>query len=114
MADWRAANSGASTAEFRTWENVSKLLFFPLHPWPILCIHKHALQELFNLFFAGDCVMPAVVDKEVCSGCANCVDVCPCDAIEMDGDIAVVDADACGDCGQCVDECPTDAITMED
>ncbi len=55
--------------------------------------------------------MVAIVDKETCTGCANCVDVCPVDAIEMVDEIAVV-SDACIDCGQCVDECPVDAIEM--
>lgn len=56
--------------------------------------------------------MVAVVDKETCTGCENCVDVCPVDAIEMVDGKAVV-SDACIDCGQCVDECPVEAISMD-
>ena len=56
--------------------------------------------------------MPAVVDKETCTGCENCVEACPVDAIEMQDGKGVVN-DACIDCGQCVDECPVDAITMQ-
>ena len=56
--------------------------------------------------------MPAVVDKETCTGCENCVEACPVDAIAMEDGIAVV-SDACIDCGQCVDECPVDAIEMQ-
>ncbi len=56
--------------------------------------------------------MAAVVDKETCTGCGACVEVCPVDAIEMDGDVAKV-SDACIDCGQCVDECPVEAISMQ-
>jgi Fe-S-cluster-containing hydrogenase component 2 len=57
--------------------------------------------------------MTAIVDVETCSGCGECVEVCPLDAIEMKDDKAVVDADTCGDCGACVDVCPTEAITVE-
>ncbi len=56
--------------------------------------------------------MPAVVDKDTCTGCENCVDICPVDAIEMQDGKAVV-SDDCIDCGQCVDECPVDAIEMQ-
>ncbi|MFO7822238.1 MAG: 4Fe-4S binding protein [Lentisphaeria bacterium] len=56
--------------------------------------------------------MPAVVDKETCTGCENCVEVCPVDAISMNDGKAEVD-DSCIDCGQCVDECPVDAISMQ-
>ena len=57
--------------------------------------------------------MPAVVDKETCTGCESCVDVCPVDAIEMKDGLAVISADDCTDCGQCVDECPVEAIEMQ-
>ncbi len=57
--------------------------------------------------------MPAVVDKDTCTGCEACVEVCPVDAIEMNDGKAVVDADTCIDCAQCVDECPVEAIEMQ-
>ena len=56
--------------------------------------------------------MAAVVDKEACTGCGACVEICPVDAIEIVADKAVV-SDACIDCGQCVDECPVEAIEMK-
>lgn len=55
--------------------------------------------------------MAAQVDKEKCTGCGLCIDVCPVEAIELDDDIAKVDEDTCTDCGACVDECPNEAIT---
>ncbi len=57
--------------------------------------------------------MTAIVDKETCSGCGDCVDACPLDAIEMQDGKAVVDEDTCGDCGACVDVCPTESITVD-
>jgi ferredoxin len=57
--------------------------------------------------------MAAKVDKDTCTGCEACVDVCPVDAIEMGEGKAVISADDCIDCGQCVDECPVDAISMD-
>ena len=56
--------------------------------------------------------MPAVVDRETCTGCEACVSTCPTEAIEMVDDKARV-TDACVDCGQCVDACPVEAIEMQ-
>jgi Fe-S-cluster-containing hydrogenase component 2 len=57
--------------------------------------------------------MPAKVDKEKCTGCESCVEVCPVEAIKMVDDKAVVNEDDCTDCGQCVDECPAEAIELK-
>ena len=57
--------------------------------------------------------MTAIVNKETCNGCAECIEVCPLDAIEVKDGVAVVDEDTCGDCGACVDACPTESITVD-
>ncbi|MCD4829237.1 MAG: 4Fe-4S binding protein [Candidatus Cloacimonetes bacterium] len=56
--------------------------------------------------------MAVNLDKEKCIGCAACVDTCPVEALEMDGDKVKVDEDACVDCGACVDSCPVEALSM--
>ena len=56
--------------------------------------------------------MPANVDAEKCTGCGNCVDVCPVEAIRVENELALVDADVCTECGLCVDDCPIDAIVL--
>ena len=56
--------------------------------------------------------MAAVVDTEKCTGCGDCVEACPVEAIKLENELAVVDEDECTDCGTCQDECPNDAITV--
>jgi ferredoxin len=57
--------------------------------------------------------MPAVIDRDKCTGCGACIDECPSGAISMKDGKAIVDEDACVDCGVCVDACPEEAISME-
>jgi Fe-S-cluster-containing hydrogenase component 2 len=56
--------------------------------------------------------MAAQVDEDKCFGCGLCVDVCPVEAISLEGDKAKVDEDKCTECGQCVEECPNEAISI--
>ncbi len=53
------------------------------------------------------------IDKNMCTGCEECVDNCPAEAISMEGNVAVIAADACTECGECVEVCPAEAITEE-
>ena len=57
--------------------------------------------------------MPAVVDQDKCEGCAECIEACPTEAIEMVDEKAKIKEDECADCAACVDECPKEAISMD-
>jgi ferredoxin len=60
----------------------------------------------------------ARVDREACSGCQDCVDRCPFDAIDMvpEDDSkklkAAVDAGKCMGCGVCVIKCEPEALSL--
>ena len=56
--------------------------------------------------------MAAIVDKEKCTGCKACVEVCPVEAITINDEKACVNEDECVDCGACVNECPNETISL--
>ncbi len=51
-------------------------------------------------------------DKERCSGCGKCVEICPVNVIKMEGDFPVVDKEWCIGCGVCAVPCPSGAIRL--
>ena len=53
----------------------------------------------------------ARVDETVCAGCASCEEVCPFDAIQVNG-TAVVNWETCMGCGVCVGQCTKGAMTL--
>lgn len=55
----------------------------------------------------------ALVDWEKCSGCGDCVALCPVRVFEMeDGKSNPVGSSNCMDCGNCKDACPEGAIII--
>ncbi|MCU4164340.1 MULTISPECIES: 4Fe-4S binding protein [Marinilabiliaceae] len=51
-----------------------------------------------------------VVNKEECTGCGVCVEVCPMAAIELIDGKAQINNEKCRNCGLCLGECPVGAI----
>ncbi|MFH1476511.1 MAG: 4Fe-4S binding protein [Verrucomicrobiota bacterium] len=51
-----------------------------------------------------------VVDKEKCTGCGACIEVCRVQAISMIGGKARIAGNKCVDCGRCARVCPQGAI----
>ncbi|MFX1389260.1 MAG: 4Fe-4S binding protein [Promethearchaeota archaeon] len=54
----------------------------------------------------------SVVDSELCTGCASCVDRCQLNAITLIDDISSIDLKRCIGCGNCVTVCPSEAISL--
>lgn len=53
--------------------------------------------------------MPVVIDRDACTGCESCLEVCPYEAIEIKEDKAVI-TEYCTMCMICLPVCPEGAI----
>lgn len=54
-----------------------------------------------------------LIDEKTCTGCGDCVEVCPTEALAMQGRVAVISApDACNYCAFCEGICPVEAIAL--
>jgi len=59
--------------------------------------------------------MPPVINKEKCSGCNICAEICPLDVIKKTGKGETPDIrypDECWHCNSCVLDCPEKAMSL--
>lgn len=52
-----------------------------------------------------------IIDKNKCTGCGQCIEACPFDAISLVKGKAEIDASLCRSCNKCIRSCPVRAIT---
>lgn len=52
------------------------------------------------------------INRDDCTGCALCVEVCPENALAIENDVVtIIEGIDCEYCGECESVCPTEAIT---
>lgn len=52
-----------------------------------------------------------VIDRELCTACGLCLEICAQQAIRLTGTVAIVNAAKCSGCGACIEPCPNHAIS---
>lgn len=63
----------------------------------------------------GGAVKNPDIDKDVCIGCAQCIEHCPDACIKFDSNRkAEANLDYCKGCGICAEMCPVKAIAMKE
>jgi NAD-dependent dihydropyrimidine dehydrogenase PreA subunit len=55
--------------------------------------------------------MAIKVDLNKCTGCGNCKDACPMEAISIKNGKAVI-GDTCAECAACISACPNNALAL--
>jgi len=72
------------------------------------CPNSCGIAQLNDIGFMG--IIEPEVDITKCNGCELCVPVCKRKAIEIKDGVAIIDKEECKYCGQCIVICPFDAI----
>lgn len=55
------------------------------------------------------------IDKEKCTGCGECVDICPASVLELVNEKSeATKAEECLGCESCVETCPENAIEVKE
>ena len=53
------------------------------------------------------------IDSEKCTGCGECIDICPSEVLELQDEKSVpVNAEECVGCESCMEVCEQEAITV--
>ncbi|HOI75505.1 MAG TPA: mercury methylation ferredoxin HgcB [Syntrophales bacterium] len=59
-------------------------------------------------------VVTLEVDREKCTGCGVCLEVCPHEVLELrEKRVRIRNRDACMECGACSRNCPAGAVSVE-
>ncbi len=59
-------------------------------------------------------VVSLELDKDKCTGCGKCTEVCPHNVFIIENGLAeIIDRDRCMECGACANNCPFEAVTVE-
>jgi MinD superfamily P-loop ATPase len=74
----------------------------------ILFNPTHTEEEVF---ISGQ---KAIIDKDKCTNCGECIDYCRFDAISMNNNEVEISETSCDGCKLCSRICPHEAITMHD
>ena len=55
------------------------------------------------------------VNPETCNGCENCVEICPSEVYQLEGERSnPAHPEDCIECWACVNQCPTESIQLQE
>jgi NAD-dependent dihydropyrimidine dehydrogenase PreA subunit len=69
------------------------------------------VMQMANKEYKGEGGWTIEIDEDKCTGCGECVNICPSEVFEVVNDKSTCPkVDDCSECGVCVDTCPEKAI----
>jgi Fe-S-cluster-containing hydrogenase component 2 len=77
--------------------------------WNVGSIRRRKIPRdaLMATYFMRD------TNRDACTGCGACAEICPVEALRLEGDFPVVDEAWCIGCGVCATVCPADAVVIK-
>ena len=84
------------------------------HCCPCCCVLstvKYATKSIRNILQRMEGIM-VNLNRDICTGCGQCLEVCIFDARKIFDGKAIIDQDKCLGCGRCERKCPNGAITI--
>jgi uncharacterized protein (DUF362 family)/NAD-dependent dihydropyrimidine dehydrogenase PreA subunit len=76
-------------------------------------LFRSKIPSLLYAFFQSELVLIPEVIPEICTGCQECIRICPCGAVRLVGTAARVDEQKCIHCLCCHEACPHEAIRLK-
>jgi len=59
--------------------------------------------------------MYPIVNRDMCTGCKNCIEICPNDVYEIESEKSnPVRSEDCIECWACVSQCPMSSIQLHE
>ncbi len=92
--------------------NVSDRIDFLCNCCICHCGILQTLKDAQKVSFGATSNYLVAVNKEECTGCGDCLDICPMDILSLQEDVVSRDAQLCIGCGLCVSLCPSEALKM--
>jgi len=93
--------------------NTSKYVDFICNCCPCHCGILQSVKNAAVPSMAATSSFIASLEEGECSGCGDCVQMCPMDALALDGDVVALNLRRCIGCGLCVSTCPTEALRLQ-
>ncbi len=92
--------------------NVSDRIDFLCNCCICHCGIIQTLKDTRKISFGATSNYLVAVDSAECTGCGDCLEICPLDILSLQGDVVDRDAGMCIGCGLCVSRCPSEALSM--
>lgn len=93
--------------------NTSKYLDFICNCCPCHCGFIQSIKNAAIPNMVATSSFIASLKEGECNGCGDCVEMCPVEALALEGDVVALELKQCIGCGLCVSTCPTEALRLE-